>query len=402
MTLGLTLRSSLTDRLQLLPSRLGKLYEIMDFWGHATKLNAQFNVGQDEKKFNYVLAPKAFLDYVADSGNEPFGAYIADMMFVNEDLQRTHPDWIPYVALKLFLERGIDPGRDTSGKVEHWQSLFGTIRVAGMVMNEQQMIEFLAAIKDHDSTQYFDLDKEAKDFFERYKNLTPLEAKRKYLDSHHNNFWVTRGRLDSELKSLAPEISFRNVAETIYFEFGKNLLIHDLYNTSCFVREMIASPAGEPIEVSSPFNHIAYHFTKEANNVSDLVTFVEQEEPIRNGDIIIKESGKQASWVALGKRLSYQISCTERATRQLVEAEKTKLDGIVAVAQYAESRFASSIEQTKALIQTPGSLQEAKDRLLRLRGDYSNQVAAISDLTNQVTTNLDNLEELSDFLLQAI
>ena len=135
--------------------------------GHYPRYPATLRYRGREQPVEFTFAPRSFLDYIA-GGDKPkgekFGAYIGNMVFINSDLQRTNPKWIPYIVTKLWADRLINPGLDTTGRVQHWQSLFGTIRLAGMNLSQPELTEFLSAIGDHDTSGYFALDKEVRSF----------------------------------------------------------------------------------------------------------------------------------------------------------------------------------------------------------------------------------------------
>src|SRR3989338_7954260 len=108
--------------------------------------------------------------------------------------------------------------------------MWGTIRVAGQTMDPNHLYGFLKELQAHERTGFFELDGEVKRFMKEHGNL--VGGKRKYLEAHHGNVWVTRGRIDEALASLGVNDSgFRNHAEAIMSAM-KDLDVRELYLAS--------------------------------------------------------------------------------------------------------------------------------------------------------------------------
>ena len=166
--------------------RMGKTYEIVDYWLTHPKQTISIHLRGENQNIPYILAPQSFLNYMAT--DELFGVYAGEMMFISSKLAREHPAWVPLVVLKLRLEKIATPG-DPSGRTKHLEAAFATTRIAGRVLDETEYRSFLDTYRRHESAGYFDLDRELTDFLASGDGDS-LKAKRKYLEAHHHNKWV--------------------------------------------------------------------------------------------------------------------------------------------------------------------------------------------------------------------
>lgn len=223
-------------------------------------------------------------------------------MFLNADLLKTHPEWAPFVVAKLHAELSMDRGLDSTGVQKHFDALFGVIRVARNVMDSDELRVFLRELKQHERSGYFEWDEEAREFLEGGGSVE--EAKRVYLERHHGNRWVSRGRFAEELTAMGfrHEIGFRNHGEAIAQKLSESPAL--LYSAALLVHQLTSlSPGfqGGLILLRPPFNTVAYQLTKEANGVADLVRF-EDAEGLQRGEDVISVIGRRKTLIALGKK----------------------------------------------------------------------------------------------------
>ena len=319
MSFELIQRLDLSGAMELQQDRIGKIYEIIDYWQHQPKLEARLKIGGEDRKVDYVFAPPSFLNYI--NPGEKFGAYLGNMMMVNSELQREHPEWVPYVLLKLYAEKFAGSGHDLSGTAKHWQSLFGTIRTAGAVMNKPQLHTFLETLSRHETSGYFTLDREVQEFMER-EGGNALKGKRRYLDNHRRDKWVTGGRNEEYLTSLGfRDQGFRNHAEAVMTAID-DLDTRNLYLAAAFMHELSAANPGTPVIISPPCNAFAYALTKKANGMTNLVEFIDDTPRKDHEDVIVRLPKKMSTWVAVSKRLSYLVHAAENSVRELIKKQK--------------------------------------------------------------------------------
>lgn len=381
--------------------RIGKLYEIIDFWEHDAHLRASFEINGEEHTIEYVFAPQSFLQYVEPK--EKFGFHVHGMIFINANLLKSNPQWIPYILMKLYAERFIDPDVDESGRVKHWQALFGTIRLAGMTMGEKELHEFLRAVMEHEQTQYFQLDEQAREFV-RKGGGSLLEAKRKYLERHHKNQWVVRGRKEEEIVRLTREETsvFRNHAEAIYQRLLADQGIASLYETAQFIHQLMTVNPKTPVVVSERTSAIAYLLTREANKIADLVQFVDARTDNPCENVIVLLPGTMRTLSAIAKRLSFSIHRTELEVQKLMTEKKGELDKLISAAGAVTSNFKEQLEVIRGGKKESSSLLEIIENLERLSGKWENGIQHFKELSREISEVLHQTDEISEILKRAI
>ncbi|MDP3882208.1 MAG: hypothetical protein Q8Q31_05015 [Nanoarchaeota archaeon] len=386
-----------TGMRQVLENPIGKVYDVIDYWQSQPQFEATLQVGNKAHKVKYVFAPPAWLNYIARG--EKFGAYLGDMIFVNSQLQERNPDYIPYVLLKLHGEKFVSPGLDTTGRAQHWQSLWATIRVAGQVMDPNSLYSFLKDLEAHERSGFFELDGEVRRFMEDHQGDL-LQGKREYLERHHENQWVARGRNEEVFASLGiNDPGFRNHAEAIMSSI-RDLDLYNLYLATSFVRSLAAVEPDTSLLINRPYNSFAYALTRDGNGLTDLVKFIEAPE-VKEGDVIIKLPGRIQTWTALSKRLAYTMHGAEKKVRQLAEREKFRLDGLIIEAGQQASQFEQEIGLIRQLVTNPNRFEEARKKLQGLPA-YREQVARLDELSGTIAGRMQELEELSQLLKHQI
>lgn len=383
--------------MRLQTDRVGKFYQIIDLWDHCPHERASFTVRGEVHTVEYAFAPPSFLEYLRKG--EKFGCYVADMMFLNAELLHHRVHWIPYIVLKLYCERFVDPGLDETGKVQHYQALFGTIRLAGMTMPRRELEDFLSALMEHDDTGYFDLDHEVRNFIGDAGS--PREARRRYLERHHGNHWVRLGREEERLPDRFREAGFRNHAEVLYQQMSGRSA-HDAYLTAMLVHELVHLESGTPLLVDQSCSRIAYLLTKEMNGLVDLVRFIDHptEEPGHN--IIVRLRGRQSTWEGLSKRLSYGIHRVERQARELLEGKRHEVTGLLEAANVATVRFNTKVLALRQSVPPPHLFEETLANLEALSGNWKEELAGFAKLAASMTQTARELDEAADVLLAVI
>lgn len=396
---SLTLSQGLHGNLELQQDKMGKIYELVDYWNHAQRQITAFNYNGVEHRIEYAFAPQSFLNYIKGS-TEPFGAYIGNMMFINSSMLNTHPEWIPLILVKLYAQKKIDPGLDTSGRAKHWDSMYRTIRAAGKVMDENQLREFIDITRTYDSTGYFSLDGDLKRFIEEGGN-DALTAKRKYLDRHHGNRWVTLSRNEEVLVEAGYDGIFRNHAEIISRQFSRldNTM---LYDAVAFVHEMAYADSDVPVVINSPYTSIAYNLTKRSNGVVDLLRFQDVTDRKSNEDIIIKIPNKGKTWTALSKRMSYQIHKLEQGVAYLVDKERERLEGLIIEAENNQGQLDMQLQDIKALLVRSSPVDEITKMLSVHGSKYRTEIVRLESMMQREVSTLSELEKISKLLLSQI
>lgn len=398
--IGLGINISQVQRLE--PNRMGKIYELMDFYEHQPKSEFTLNINNQEHKINYVFAPQSFLNYIKGS-TEPFGASIGDMIFINSKLQENNPNWIPYIVGKLYAEKHIDPGLDESGKAVHWEALSRTIRVAGAKMNQRELVDFLEQTKEYETTGYFEFDGEVKEFLDRYGG-DPTKAKREYLERHHGNRWVRSGRLEEQLNSIGFKNSaFQNGAEAVMTSLS-GLEKGVLYYASDFIQQMARVDPGTPVIITEHFIPIAYAMTSDVNGKTDLVKFCNYGTPKKGEDIIVKTPGKQQTWTALGKRVSYNIHKQEQQVRNMITQNSLGLDLILIDTNNLNHQVQQQLIESKNYLTNPTAVNfnEVMQQLATLGQSYRQKLEEMNKSSQAIVQNIANLEDLSNFLISRI
>jgi len=374
---------------------IGKVYALRDYWDSQTPITISFDIGERTHETKYVLAPESFIKYMS-GGDEIFGGYVNDMMFISSKLAQEHPEWAPYVAFKLYSERFVDEGKDNSGKVKHWQALLGTMRLAGMTMSQGESEKFLEAIRPYETTRGFDMLREAYDNFIESGAGDPIEAKRKYLERHHGNRWVNLGRLEESFIDFGRENSgFRNHSEAIFRATGGDTNLDTNYSLASFVRALNTAEIGESIVIPEEYAAFAYALTKECNDVSDLIEFVKDVklEDTRSNVIRVLPH-KERTWEGLSRRLSFGLHRAELAAGEATRMEKERLEGIVYQIGEIGETVRESVENIRSSISIM-PFNEVSLQIKNLTGDYQNILDGLDKQSKEAVANLASLEELA-------
>ncbi len=395
--MALELRQSLAQygdtRLELHPPMRGTLYELIDFWTSNPKHRLSVPIGDEMHDAQYVLAPQRFLQYVKE--DEPFGIYVGDMTFINAELAKSRPEWVPFIALKLIAARFIDPGLDKSGRVRHWKSLFGTLRVAGLKMDEPEFREFIEGFAAHENTRYFELDDELTEFLD---GRDPLTAKRRYLDRHRNNRWVTAGRRTEIMERMGLQVYGRNHAEAAFNEMVDRDV--NMYAAATMVRALRHVPREQGVLIAPPYNAIAYAMTRDANGAVDLLKFRKGVLP-DGKDIVFKpRRNRESTWTALIRRLGYQMHIAEQSATKLLDAHRERLDGLVVRAEQQNDLITADAARVQELV-TESQFEAARVILARMPG-HEQSLARLGELTKTSAEGLAVLEASRQLLEEQI
>lgn len=402
ITLRLTMNQS-TSTIQTIESdSMGKLYEMIDYWQNSDKINVFLKLGEKEYSVEYCLTGSYFLNHMVNG--ELFGIYVGDMFFVSAEIARNRPKWVIFILAKLFYDRAIKSGdRDVSGRIPHYQSLFFSIRMANDILDEKELDEFLITLATTDRSDYANYDEEFRKFLEnkRFGREILLERKRKYLQHHHENQWVRKGRQTEELLELDSRFGllmdgFVNHAERIYQLLLKDSSNGDVYLASQFIRQVMYLPDGSIIEVSREFTGMAYKFQKECNGLVSL--FVPHHIQPRGGnEFLVKTSGKSRTWIALLKRLSFGFHRAELDVQELIADRKEEFNNQVYLLEQYALTLASSKKEIEALIES-GNFEAARKLLLSISRNNDDTDRRIEASSSLIVKSLKELSDLSDLL----
>lgn len=394
--------------------RMGdRFYDAVDYWTRSEHRHVTFNVGGQQHIVHFTFAPPQWMEAMVPG--EKYGFYFGDMMFLNSDLIKTHPEWAPFVVVKLYGERFMEDGLDPTGMHKHYEALFRTIRLANRVMDTDQLRAFLEELRRHERSGYFNWDDEARRFLDGGGDI--LSAKQAYLERHHDNAWVRRGRQWEAIAELDPRLvgGFRNIGEAVCRRLaGENNL---LYSAALFVREMLSvtpetrTSPGQLVVVSGlEMNRVAYLLTREANGIADLVRFVADHGLTvgKRDNVVVKIGGKyRASWVALSKRLSFEIMRLEGKVRELTAGHSGKLEGLVVNLRQLNDAATEEITRARALLAAGASTSsddatQAAKALAVIGQDYPTAAAELQKEAARVAQNLAELRALADELAKLI
>jgi hypothetical protein len=393
--LELSLRPNLTgiQRLEIVPDYLSKVYEVIDYWDSQPKCEITLRLDGKERKIIFVYAPRSFLHYLSEG--EDFGAYLGNMYFINANIGEKRPDLVPYIIMKLWFEKFVDQGLDETGKVKHLQALWSTIRFAGKNMPENELREFLTSLMKHERTGYFKLDEEVRNFIENGGG-DPKEARKRYLENHHHNHWVVRGRIDEDLVSafgIAAFDGYRNHAEAIISVIG-DLDEQNLYIMSVFLHQLATLDPEAELIIQPPFSSLAYTLTKDCNGFVDLIRFVDQPDCRRGEDVIRRLPSNRKTWQALSKRITYRICKAEEKVKALIASEQKRLAGIVESAATTNQQFEKTLAVTQTSLATVSGFDEAKQTLELAGSQFQRDIAALGELSMETSKNLAQLAQL--------
>ncbi|MCX6739932.1 MAG: hypothetical protein NTZ49_01740 [Candidatus Parcubacteria bacterium] len=381
------------QRLEIVPDYLGKVYELIDYWESQPKCEVKLMIRGKEETISFVYAPPSLLSYIHDG--EAFGAYLGNMFFINANIGEKRPYWSPYILLKLWSEKYIDEGLDETGKVKHLQSLWATIRFAGTQMQENELREFLSALMKHERSGYFKLDQEVRSFIENGGG-DPKEAKRKYLENHHKNLWVVRGRIEEDLVSafgIAAFDGYRNHAEAIISVVGE-LDEKNLYIMAVFLHHLATLDPGVELIVQPPFSALAYTLTRDCNGFVDLVKFLDDPQCRAGEDVICRLPSNRKTWQALSKRITYRICKAEEKVRALIASEQKRLAETLNTATQANQQFEQQMAVAQTALARVDGFDAAKNILQEAGTKFQQDIETLSSVSKITSQNLAQLNHL--------
>ena len=379
-------------------NRMNKAYEVMDYYDRRKPLSVTVHFRGEDHVVEYILAPKSFISYITPG--EEFGIHVYGMILVSSEIAHEHPGWVYYIVAKLFLEGFVDQGLDQTGRVKHFVSLMTTIRVAGVKMSEEELVEFLERMIASEQTNYFEIDGEVKKFLGDAKDPDSRRRRRiEYLGRHHRNFWVRLGREAEELDNLGYDpCGYRNHAEAAFRSLESD--VASMFLAATLIRQIAQLCQGAIILIPRQHIKVSYALTYEGSG--GRVEIVRILEETSDGDIIEK-LGHNKTWHALVKRLSYGIYQTELRVERVIEARRQDLNQAISLGKEKSSEISREIavlrEQVAAKVQP---LEFAAERLRKMSGKWQNEVANIASLSDQLSSTLSDLNSLQEALAEAV
>lgn len=116
-----------------------------------------------EGQVEFVLCDAKYLHAV--DHEEHYGIYFGDMTFVST---LTPERWIPFVVLHEWAERritrGMEKGQDPSSLGAHWQAIYGELRSAAVMLDEDEFYMYVEWRQSVERTRYFEIDPEIQEF----------------------------------------------------------------------------------------------------------------------------------------------------------------------------------------------------------------------------------------------
>ncbi len=110
-----------------------------------------------EGQVEFVLCDPKYLHAV--DHEEHYGIYFGDMTFVST---LTPERWIPFVVLHEWAERRISremrPSQDPSSLGAHWQAIYGELRSAAVMLDEDEFYMYVEWRQAVERTRYFEID----------------------------------------------------------------------------------------------------------------------------------------------------------------------------------------------------------------------------------------------------
>ena len=379
-------------------NRMNKAYEIMDYYDRRKPLSVTIHFRGEDHVVEYVLAPKSFISYITPG--EEFGIHVYGMILVSFEIAHEHPGWVYYIVAKLFLESFVDEGLDKTGRVKHFVSLMTTIRVAGVKMSEEELVEFLERMIAGERTNYFEIDCEVKKFLGDVKDPDSRRQRRiEYLGRHHRNFWVRLGREAEELDDLGYDpCGYRNYAEAAFRSLESD--VASMFLAATLIRQIAQLCQGAIVLIPRQHIKVSYALTYEGSG--GRVKIVRILEETSDGDIIEK-LGHNKTWYALVKRLSYGIHQTELRVERVIEARRQDLNQAISLGKEKNVEIGREIAVLREQIREKSQpFESAVEKLRKMSGNWQNEVANIASLSNQLSSTLSDLNSLQEALAEAI
>jgi len=388
---------------QVLEPRLDdSFYESVNYWTHAEHHSIEFESGGKTHVVPFAYASPEWIESIVP--DETFGIYVGDMMFINSDILAKHPQWVPFVIIKLYAERFVNVDGDRTGKTKHYESLFRTIRLAYNILETDDLRLYLTKLMEHERTGYFEWDEQAKRFLDGHDDTA--SAKRAYLAAHQDNQWVRQGRTIEALAELGDStaLGFRNHAEAISGNFsGAEAVL--IYSAAYFVAELLKEPyAIRPEDevafvIRPPFNAIAYQLTKEGNGISDLVRFHDVPGLEFGTDVITRRRRGRKTLIALSKRLSQMIIRVEKGVQALIEKRRATLGVTIERTRTLNIDMQHALTTANALVvqrlRPPGAL-------LSQLTNFPKEAEALRAEAEITAANMNELDNLLELLSEAV
>jgi hypothetical protein len=379
--------------------------DFIDYWLNHEHLFIDFEINNIQHKIEFALAPQSFIRYI--NSKEKYGVYSGSMRLVSMEVYKKHPNWVPYIALKMYASEYVDRGLDCSGKAVHWETLSKTIRLAEKTMERVDFHEFIQAIYSEETTSFFEIDGRAKKIVEdcqaaNKKDLATvyLAQRETYFEAHHNNKWVVRARHYEIMAQLSPV--FRdgnlNLAENIFNHLlSENQVIDKMFLCASFVKFLREQADDVVIELEPPFNSVAYILTKECNGLVDLVSFLPYKN-VSKKDYIVIAKNRQKTWRALETRLAYFLYRSKRNIKPLLSKQKEGLQLLISKSSVINIELTERISTlTKSLKQSQLAYLDSAEDLSNIEG-WSDEVECLRRLHQEMIGSIADLEGLQNLL----
>ena len=128
-----------------------RFYNLLDYWNKSEKGKVSFEIDGDKHEIDYTLIPKSFLRYFDEREN--FGGYVADMIFISSEVVEKNPLWLPYIALKLYLDPydqmlGAFPDLESTTKDISYTKLANKMVSSGYKISKSTVIDYISYFED--------------------------------------------------------------------------------------------------------------------------------------------------------------------------------------------------------------------------------------------------------------
>jgi hypothetical protein len=390
------------------PYSKARFFEAISYFNERPKHTLSFhdNAGKEHAVL-YVLASEAFIHYL--SPGEKFGIRIGDAYLISSQIASNHPTWVNFVVIKLYTERFVDPGLDMTGRTQHFLSMSLTLRLAGAIMQKDDLLAFIRETMKYESERYFQIDREIRKFVDENggPNANPidiLEKHRGYLEKHRFNRWVKIGRSEEELAIAYP--SFHNLR--IYHNYGESVASvipsHSIITAQKFIQFMHGVDPEEAVLLDPEMSSIAYLFTTDGNGVIDLLFFSKENTDQPKHNIIFKVPKKEKTWGAVERRLAYRIHKAEQRVQAMIEFENKRLESTTQKARSLQKQTAEIISSAKTAFaeSSPLGIEKARTVLCELSGEYSAQMKQLGEVIEGQALIIKELDSLGEILRNSI
>lgn len=295
-----------------LPSYFGLWDAVQRYIENNKPIHASFVHQQERVSIPFYIAPNQLISKL--DSEERWGVMAWGTILIASHVVRDHPTWVPYVAMKLYLEKFVDTGLDNSGKAKHWEALKATLLIAKETLPQDEFLQMRKMLELEERTGFFDLDPELQAVLSDPEKRS--EHKRRYLQFHRQNWWVRQGRLESELHEdslYAYDGDFLIWAERGFreLEFENPLLARE------FILALLVLDENETLIIGKEYASIAYALTEEVCGVP-IIEFVDgwinQENAVRTNNRRFYKTLE-----GIERRLSYALFQIERRVNQVTK-----------------------------------------------------------------------------------